>query len=385
MPDFIPFALPEIGDDEINEVVDTLKSGWVTSGPKVKRFESDFEAYIGKGLKAIAVNSATSGLHMALEALGVTAGDEIIVPSLTFTSTAEVGIYLGATIKLVDVDPITLTIDINAIKNAITPKTKVIMPVHYAGLSCNMDEILKIAKQNNLKVVEDAAHALPTLYKGKMIGTLRSDITVFSFYANKTITTGEGGMVVTRDSKLAKRLRIMRLHGIDRDASERFHSKKAASYFYQIVAAGFKYNMTDINASIGIHQLKKLPGFFKRRQYLSQRYYEFLDDMPLILPFKESKDNASSCHLFVIRIMDDVKINRDDLIAFLASKGVSTSVHYVPLHRQPYWKEKYHLKNEDFPETEKAYQSMITLPLYSAMTDAQQDQVIDALSEAFLP
>jgi dTDP-4-amino-4,6-dideoxygalactose transaminase len=378
---FVPFSLPEIGQDEITEVTETLCSGWVTSGPKVKVFESNFQEFIGCDVEAIAVNSATAGLHLALEALGVTEGDEVIIPSLTFTATAEVVRYLGANVKIVDINPVTLNIDIKAIRTAITSKTKVIMPVHYAGLSCNMDEILSLAKEFDLKVVEDAAHALPTTYKGDMIGSLKSDITVFSFYANKTMTTGEGGMVLTRNSDLAKRMKIMRLHGIDRDAFDRFQSKKPA-WYYEVVAPGFKYNMTDIAAAMGIHQLKKLPGFLNRRQYLAKRYFDSLVDLPLTLPMDDVDGGSHSWHLFVIRIQDNSPINRDELIQILSDQGIGSSVHYVPLHRQPYWRDKYQLTIDMFPVTDKAYQAMLSIPLYTAMSDEQQDRVIQVLRKA---
>jgi len=379
--DFVPFALPDIGNDEINEVVDTLKSGWITTGPKVRKFESDFQDFIGGGVEAIAVNSATAGLHLALEALGVTENDEVIIPSLTFTATAEVVRYLGANVKIVDINPVTLNIDIGAIRAAITPKTKVIMPVHYAGLSCDMEEVLSLAKEFDLKVVEDAAHALPTTYKGDMIGSLESDITVFSFYANKTMTTGEGGMVVTRNSDLAKRMKIMHLHGIDRDAFDRFQSKKPA-WYYEVVAPGFKYNMTDIAAAMGIHQLKKLPDFLERRQYLAQRYFDALSDLPVILPSNDTDGGTHSWHLFVIRLLSNSPVNRDELIQILSDQAIGSSVHYVPLHRQPYWRDKYKLAVDMFPVTDSAYQAMLSIPLYTAMTDEQQDRVIQALREA---
>ena len=378
---FVPFSLPEIGQDEITEVTETLCSGWVTSGPKVKVFESNFQEFIGCDVEAIAVNSATAGLHLALEALGVTEGDEVIIPSLTFTATAEVVRYLGANVKIVDINPVTLNIDIKAIRTAITSKTKVIMPVHYAGLSCNMDEILSLAKEFDLKVVEDAAHALPTTYKGDMIGSLKSDITVFSFYANKTMTTGEGGMVLTRNSDLAKRMKIMRLHGIDRDAFDRFQSKKPA-WYYEVVAPGFKYNMTDIAAAMGIHQLKKLPGFLDRRQYLAKRYFDSLSDLPLTLPMDDVDGGSHSWHLFVIRVQDNSPVNRDELIQILSDQGIGSSVHYVPLHRQPYWRDKYQLTIDMFPVTDKAYQAMLSIPLYTAMSDEQQDRVIQVLRKA---
>ena len=381
MSSFIPFSTPEIDDSEINEVIDTLRSGWITTGPKVKQFESDFQDFIGSGVEAVAVNSATAGLHLALEALGVGEGDEVILPSLTFTATAAVVGYLNADIKFVDVNPLTLNINIDHIRSAVTSRTKVIIVVHYAGLSCDMDKVLSLADELNLKVVEDAAHALPTTYKGRIIGSLQSDATVFSFYANKTMTTGEGGMVVARDIDLIKRIKIMRLHGIDRDAFTRFQSKKP-KWYYEVVAPGFKYNMTDIAAAIGIHQLKKLPKFLERRQYLVKRYLNKLADLPLTLPLDDMNGGSHSWHLFIIRIKIDAKMNRDDLIQFLSDQGIGTSVHYVPLHRQPYWSNKYNLTNNMFPATDQAYLSMISIPLYTAMTDEQQDRVIKALHDA---
>ncbi|MFQ3367925.1 MAG: dTDP-4-amino-4,6-dideoxygalactose transaminase [Methylophilaceae bacterium] len=379
--EFIPFSLPDIGEEEINEVADTLQSGWITTGPKTKVFESDFQKFIGSDVMAIAVNSATAGLHLALEALGVSKGDEVIVPTLTFTATAEVVRYVDADIKFADVNPKTLNIDIDSIRKIITPNTKVIMVMHYAGLSCDMDEILLLAKEYNLKVVEDAAHALPTFYKGKMIGSLQSDVSVFSFYANKTMTTGEGGMVVTRNSSLGKRMKIMRLHGIDKEPFDRFQTKKI-SWYYEVVAAGFKYNLTDIASSMGIHQLKKLPKFLERRQYLAKRYFDSLRSLPLILPEDDCNGGSHSWHLFVIRLKDNVKMNRDELILFLRNKGIGTSVHYVPLHRHPYWCERYKLTNSMFPFADKAYVNMVSIPLYTAMSDKHQDRVIQALHDA---
>ncbi|HMM71676.1 MAG TPA: aminotransferase class I/II-fold pyridoxal phosphate-dependent enzyme, partial [Rhodocyclaceae bacterium] len=228
---FLPFALPEIGQQEIDEVIDTLRSGWITTGNKARRFEQQFAEYIGTGVEAIAVNSATGGLHLALEAIGVGPGDEVVVPTHTFTATAEVVRYLGADVVLVDVDPSTLNVTADAVQAAITPRTKALMPVHYAGLSAPMGELLALARARGLRVVEDAAHALPATCSGALIGTLESDATVFSFYANKTMTTGEGGMVVTRRPELAERMRVMRLHGMNRDAFDRFVSRTPAWYY----------------------------------------------------------------------------------------------------------------------------------------------------------
>ncbi|SFA80139.1 dTDP-4-amino-4,6-dideoxygalactose transaminase [Collimonas sp. OK607] len=380
MTKFLPFALPEIGEEEIQEVVECLRSGWVTTGPKTKQFEQDFAAYLGDGGEAIAVNSATAGLHLALEALGVGPGDEVIVPTLTFTATAEVARYLGAELVFVDVDPITLNIDVPAVKAAITSKTKVIMPVHYAGLACDMDALLELAHAHGVKVVEDAAHAFPTSYKGRLIGTLDSDITVFSFYANKTMTTGEGGMVVTKDPALAKRMKIMRLHGISKDAFDRFTSK-TPSWFYEIVAPGFKYNLTDIASAMGIHQLRKIDRFLVRRQQLAKRYAEELAGLPLILPADAPAGGTHSWHLYVIRLREDVSIGRDAFIQALSDRGIGTSVHYVPLHRQPYWRDTYGLAPEQFPHADAAYRAMLSIPLYTKMSDEDQTRVIQALKE----
>ncbi|NLZ41038.1 MAG: DegT/DnrJ/EryC1/StrS family aminotransferase, partial [Comamonadaceae bacterium] len=271
-PAFLPFALPEIGEDEIAEVVDTLRSGWITTGPKARRFEQDFAAFLGDAsLQAVAVNSATAGLHLALEALGIGPGDEVITTTHTFTASAEVARYLGADVRLVDVDPVTFNIDPAAVETAIGPRTKAIVPVHYGGLAADMPHLLAIAARHGLKVVEDAAHALPTTVGGALVGTLASDATVFSFYATKTITTGEGGMLVTRNEALAARARVMRLHGISRDAFDRF-TAKVPSWYYEIVAPGFKYNLTDIAAALGIQQLKKAHAFRQRRAEIAARY-----------------------------------------------------------------------------------------------------------------
>ena len=278
---FLPFALPDIGEAEIAEVVDTLRSGWITTGPKAKRFEDDFRAFLGDpDLHCLAVNSATAGLHLALEAMGIGPGDEVITTTHTFTATAEVVRYLGADVVLVDIDPATLCIAPSAIEAAITPATRAIIPVHFGGRSADMGAILDIARRHGLKVVEDAAHALPATCGGRLIGTLDSDATVFSFYANKTITTGEGGMVVTRDPELAARIKVMRLHGISRDAFDRF-TASAPSWYYEIVAPGFKYNLTDIAAALGLQQLKKARAFQQRRQAIAMQYHQVLADLQI--------------------------------------------------------------------------------------------------------
>lgn len=378
---FLPFALPDIGEEEINEVVDALRSGWVTTGPKTKQFEADFAAFIGDGVEAIAVNSATSGLHLALEALGIGAGDEVIVPSYTFTATAEVVRYLGAHPVVVDVDAATFNIRPEAIRAAITPKTKAIMPVHFAGLACEMDEIIAIAREHGLKIVEDAAHAMPTYYKGKLIGTLDSDVTVFSFYANKTMTTGEGGMVVSKNKDIIARCKIMRLHGISRDAFDRYTSKTPA-WFYEVVAPGFKYNMPDTAAAMGIHQLKKINAFLQKRETLAARFDAELADLPLILPARPVHEGSNHAwHLYPVRLKPEAGISRDDFIVAMAERGIGCSVHFIPLHRQPVWRDGYELKREDFPVSDAAFEAEVTLPLYTRMTDDDQSRVIAAVRE----
>lgn len=379
---FLPFALPEIGDEEIAEVIDTLKSGWVTTGPKARRFEQDFAAFLDEpGIEAIAVNSATAGLHLALEALGIGPGDEVITTTHTFTATAEVVRYLGADVRLVDIDPATLNIDPTAIEAAITPRTKAIIPVHFAGLAVDMDAVLAIARRHGLKVVEDAAHALPTTHGGRLVGTLGSDITVFSFYANKTITTGEGGMAVTRDPALAARMKVMRLHGINRDAFDRF-TAKVPSWYYEIVAPGFKYNLTDIAAAMGIHQLKRAQGFQQKRAQLAALYDELLADLPLILPPRPAAGEVHSWHLYVLRLTDDAPIGRDALIEALYAAGIGCSVHYIPLHLHPYWRERYDLQAADYPHSQHAYERMLSVPLYTRMTEDDVRRVAAALRQA---
>ena len=392
---FLPFALPEIGEEEINEVVDTLRSGWVTTGPKARQFEQAFAAYLAKHLgsetqtegelHAIAVNSATAGLHLALEALGIGPGDEVITTTHTFTATAEVVRYLGADVKLVDIDPATLNIDPTAIEAAITPRTKAIMPVHYAGLAVDMDAIHAIAHKHGLKVVEDAAHALPTTWRGTMVGNHASDAIVFSFYANKTMTTGEGGMLVTRNADLAARAKVMRLHGINRDAFDRF-TAKVPSWYYEIVAPGFKYNLTDIAAALGLHQLKRIDGFQTKREHIAQRFDAALADLPLVLPPRPVYDgDVHAWHLYVVRLSDEAiaqGITRDGFIESLFADGIGVSVHYIPLHLHPYWKDRYGLQPEAFPHSQKAYERMVSLPLYTRMTEADTDRVIAAVRKA---
>ena len=375
---FIPFSKPEVGPEELANVTEVLKSGWLTTGPYAKQFEDDFVNFMGGDVEAIAVSSATSGLHLALEAMGVCPGDEVITTTHTFTATAEVIRYLGANPVFVDIDRETFCIDPTEIEKAITPATKVIIPVHYAGRAADMMEILRIAQKYDVKVLEDAAHALPTRENGRLVGTLESDATVFSFYANKTMTTGEGGMVVTRDQEIAKRCRVMRLHGIDRDAFGRFTSEKP-SWWYEVVAPGFKYNMPDIAAAIGVEQLKKVNGFQKRREELAKFYNKALADLPIICPQDVPESDLHAWHLYVIQLKPECGIGRDEFIEKMYAEKVGCSVHYIPLHLQPYWRDKYQLKPEMFPVSQNFFEHCVSLPLYSGLSLDSAALVVSAI------
>jgi dTDP-4-amino-4,6-dideoxygalactose transaminase len=378
---FLPFSRPEIGNDEIAEVTDSLRSGWVTTGPKTKQFETDFVEFLGGGVEAIAVNSATAGLHLGLEALGISPGDEVITTSHTFTATAAVIRYMGAVPVFVDIDETTLCIDVEAVARAITPQTKAIIPVHFAGRSADMNRLLSLAKEHGLKVMEDAAHALPTTCEGRLVGSLESDVTVFSFYANKTITTGEGGMLVTRDPDIAKRLRVMRLHGISRDAFDRFTSK-TPSWYYEVVAPGFKYNMTDIAASLGIHQLKKANTFQKKRAHIAALYDDSFAGLNIIRPPHANFGDVHSWHLYVIQLSEKGHVSRDLFINRLFEKGIGSSVHYIPLHLQPYWRDTYKLTPDMFTVSQRVYERSVSLPLYTLMSDEDVARVVGAVKFA---
>ena len=377
---FLPFALPDIGEEEINEVVDTLKSGWVTTGPKTKEFELQFAEYIGGEVEAISVNSATSGLHLALEACRISAGDEVITTTVTFTATAETIRYLGAHPIFVDIDPNTLNIDIHKIEEKITSRTKAIVLVHMAGMPCDMDKIITIAKKYKLRVIEDAAHALPSKINGVLIGQHDSDAIVYSFYATKTITTGEGGMIVTKNKEIASRCKVMRLHGISRDAFDRYVSTKP-SWYYEVVAPGFKYNLTDIASSLGICQLRKANLFYEKRLHIAKRYVDELKDLPIKLPpdIGNKSTDIHAWHLFIIQLKPEAKIKRDEFIQKMSELKVGTSVHFIPLHIQPYWRQEYKLENVDFPYATAYFENAVSLPIYTKMTDDDQSYVIQSI------
>ena len=376
----VPFFRPSIGEAEIAEVVDCLRNGWLTTGAKAKQFEQDFADFIGGGVEAVAVNSATAAMHLALEGIGIGPGDEVIVPSYTFTATAEVIRYLGATPVFVDCAIDTFNMGPAHFEGAITDRTKAVMPVHFAGLACDMTGICELADERDIAVVDDAAHALPTRHGGRMIGDCGARATAFSFYANKTITTGEGGMLVTKDAALADRARTMRLHGISRDVFNRFTDVKA-SWRYDIVAPGFKYNMTDIAAGMGLHQLAKAYAFRDDRAALCERYDERLAGLPLILPAAGAGEDYHSRHLYIVRLGDGAAIERDALIEQLQERGIGVSVHYEPLHLKSYWQESCGIQRGAFPNAEAIGESCISLPLFPGLTHEEQDYVVATLTD----
>jgi perosamine synthetase len=376
---FLPFALPDVDDAEIAEVASVIRSGWLTSGAKVTQFESEFAARVG-AKHAVAVNSCTAAMHLALEAVGLRAGDEVIVPTYTFAATAEVVRYFGARPVLVDADPVSLCIDPAKVEAAVTPRTRAIIPVHIGGRSADMDEIGAVAARHNLRVIEDAAHAFPTKYNGGMVGSL-SDFTCFSFYATKTLTTGEGGMICTDNEKWADRCRVMCLHGINHQARERYTA--GGSWRYEIVAPGFKYNMTDIAAAMGLAQLHKTERMHEQRVRIAQRYTAAFRPLPELEPPPESPpDGRHAWYLYTLRLnLDSLTIDRARFFDELKARKIGASVHFIPLHCHPYYRDTFGYKPEDFPVAYREYLREVSLPIYSKMTDEDVRDVIDAVTD----
>lgn len=375
---FLPFARPDITEAEIQAVVEAMRSGWLTTGPNAAAFEKEFAAFLGTDSQAVAINSATAGLHLAFEAIGVEPGTEVLVPTWTFTSTAEAVRYLGGDPVLVDVDPHTLCIDLVDAERKVTERTVAIAPVHYAGMGVPNAALTSFAQRHSLKVIEDAAHAFPTLNEGMLIGAHGHAATVYSFYATKTMTTGEGGMVVTPDAELAARMRTMRLHGINRDVFDRYSSTKP-SWHYDVVAPGYKYNLTDTAAAMGRVQLQRTPEMVARRSQIAHRYDEALGSLPVTLPAHAPEGSSHAWHIYNLRLTSDAPVTRDRFIELMAENGVGTSVHFIPLHLQPYWRDTYRLRPEDFPVATSEFQRTSSLPIFSAMTDDDVEQVVDAV------
>jgi len=374
----IPFAKPSIDESDIEAVVETLRSGWLTSGPNVKALEAELAEYCGAQY-VNAVNSCTAAMHLALEAWGIGPGDEVITTVYTFAATAHVIDHVRATPVFVDVVPGTANIDPAQIERAITPRTKVIMPVHFAGEPCDMDAIGTIAKAHGLKVLEDAAHAVGTMYRGRLIGT-HSDAVAFSFYANKNMTTGEGGAIATNDEAFSERVRMLTLHGMTRDGWNRYGA--GGSWQYDIAAFGWKYNLTDMAAALGRRQLARLEHFLEKRTRVAQRYYANLrDEEHLVLPvFDEA--NRHAWHLYVVHVKDTAPVNRDTVIERLAAAGIGTSVHFIPLHYHSAYAGLGRWEKGDFPVAEQFFSGAISLPMFPDLTDAEVDLVCDELKRA---
>jgi len=374
--EFLPFCLPDIAEAEIAEVVDTLRSDWLTTGPKTRRFEERFRAYVGSQ-HAIAVNSCTAALHLALAAAGIGEGDEVITTPLTFCATANIIVHQRATPILADVREDDFNINPGEIERRITPRTKAIIPVHLAGQPCEMDEILHIAEEHRLLVIEDAAHAVGAKYNGRMIGAI-GDVTAFSFYATKNLTTAEGGMITTNNQGLAEKMRILSLHGISADAWKRYAAE--GSWYYEVLYPGYKYNMTDIQASLGIHQLARLEGFVQTRAKYAQMYTEAFSEMPEIIIPQVGPKVRHAWHLYVIRInRERLKINRAQFIEALRTQNIGASVHFIPLHLHPFYQEQYGFKRGDFPVAEAVYEDIISLPFCTKMTAQDVEDVIEAV------
>lgn len=375
--DFLPFALPDIDEAELAEVCDALLSGWITTGPKVRQFESAFGAAVG-ATHALALNSCTAALHLALAAIGLRRGDEVIVPAYTFAATAEVVRYFDARPVLVDSDPLSLNMDPARVAAAVTPRTRAIIPVHFAGLSVELEALAEVARAYDLRVIEDAAHAFPATYRGRTIGAL-SDFTCFSFYATKTLTTGEGGMLCTENDHWAEQCRMLALHGISRDAWKRYTAE--GSWYYEILAPGFKYNMGDIAAAIGLAQLGKAELMQQRRQAIAARYQAAFAALPELQLPAEQPDYRHAWHLYVLRLnLEQLRIDRAQFIEALRALRIGASVHFIPLHIHPYYRETYGYRPDDFPVAYGEYLRALSLPIYSKMSDADVADVIASVT-----
>lgn len=371
------FSPPCLGDEEIAEVVDSLRSGWLTTGPKTHRFESEFAEAVGAEA-ALATFSCTDAMQVALAVAGVGPGDEVITSTMTFCSTVHVIEHVGARPVLVDVEEGTLCIDPVRVADAVGPQTKAILPVHLYGHPCEMSALLEIAQTNSLFMLEDAAHALPATYQGSTVGAI-GDLTAFSFYSTKNIATGEGGML-TGASELVGRARPWSLHGMSHDAYDRYQAE--GNWYYEVTLPGFKCNMTDIQASLGLQQLRKLPRFQQRRREVVERYTQAFSEMPEIEVPVEKPGVESAWQLYVIRLrLDQLSIDRAQFIGELTDRSIGTSVHFIPVHLHPYYREQYGFSPQDFPVAFENYQRIVSLPLHPGLSDSDVDDVIEAVAD----
>ena len=378
---FLPFALPDITEEEISAVTDTLRSRWVTTGPKTREFEAEFATAVG-AKHAVMVNSCTAALHLALEAVGVKADDEVVLPTMTFAATAEVVRYLNARPVLVDVRPEDHNIDVHAVERAITARTRAIIPVHYGGQCCDMDELMALGSAHRIPVIADAAHAFPCSYRGRNVGAL-ADITCFSFYATKTITTGEGGAAVTENSAWAERMRIMSLHGISRDAWKRYTAE--GSWYYEIIAPGYKYNLTDLASALGLAQLKRAEAMLARRRAIAARYDQAFGRLDAVELIRPAADRAHAHHLYMLKLRPEwLTLSRDSFIDQLKARGIGTSVHFIPLHMHPYYRDTYGYRPEHLPVAMDLFARSVSLPIYSAMSDDDVERVVNTIGELLM-
>src|ERR1035437_8448084 len=376
-PAHIRFAVPDIGDEEIAEVVEVLRSGWITSGPRTTKFEQQFCEYAGAA-HALAVNSCTAGLHLALAALGIGRGDEVITTPLTFCATVNVILETGATPVLADIGS-DFNLDPAAAARLITPRTRAILPVHMAGLACDMNALWRLAGDHGLKVVEDAAHAAGTTYQGRGLGSGQSDAVAFSFYATKNLTTGEGGMVTTPSAKLEERMRVLCLHGISRDAWDRYAEK--GNWYYEVIDRGYKYNMSDIAAAMGLAQLKRLDGMNARRTEIARRYNAALGEMPEVQTPPERADCRHAWHLYILRLnLEQLSIDRARFFDEMKRRGIGCSVHFIPIPLHPYYRKTLELR-DPCTRALAEYPRLISLPLHSKMTDEEVERVIEAVRD----
>ena len=374
----IPFHRSAMGEEEVQAVAEVIRSGWLTMGAKTFEFERQFAQYVGAS-HAIAVSSCTAALHLSLEAAGIRPGDEVLVPTNTFTATAEAVIHAGGRPVLVDIDSTTLNISVTDAENKITARTRAIIPVHFAGLPCDMDEIDALAEAHGLHVIEDAAHALPSSYQGERIGKI-SGLTAFSFYVTKTLNTGDGGMITTDNDAYAERLRKMRLHGISQDAWNR-HSPEG-SWYYEVTDAGYKYNLTDLQAALGIVQLAKCDAMLAARRRIAEEYGRAFRTIEEIEIPPTQSDRESSWHLYVLRLrLERLRIDRNRFIWELAELGVQASVHFIPLHLQPVYQKLYGYKEGDLPSAEEQFRRCVSLPIYPDMSDAEIQYVVSCVQD----
>jgi dTDP-4-amino-4,6-dideoxygalactose transaminase len=376
--EYLVFGRPDIRAEEIREVEETLRSGWLGTGPRVARFEEDFRRYIGAGF-AMALNSCTAGLHLSMIAVGVRPGDEVITCPMTFASTANAVLHVGATPVFADCDPATLCIDPQAVAARITPRTRAILPIHFAGRSADMTRLEALARAHGLKIVEDAAHAIETVHQGRKIGTI-GDCTAFSFYVTKNVITGEGGMVTTHDPALADWIKVAGLHGLSRDAWKRYSDE--GYRHYEVIFPGFKYNMMDLQAAIGIHQLARVEAGLARREEIWRRYCEACADLPVHIPPEPPAGDRHARHLFIVLLeLEQLRATRDEILQALHFEGIGTGVHYRALHIHPFYRERFGYREEDFPAAARVGERTLSLPFSTQLSDRDVDDVVTALRE----